>query len=157
MSIDPVHPAVVHFPIAIATLIPLFAIGALVAVARGAAPARAWGVVLALQILLTGTALAAMFTGESDALHIGSSVARDHIEAHELAGSWLVYGSLVILIAALLGLAQTKTGRVARMLNLVGATALAYLGLTAGNSGGDLVYDHGAAQAYSDASPQKPR
>lgn len=45
---NPLHPAVVHFPIVLAVLLPLFVIGALWAIRRGAAPLRAWSLPLAM-------------------------------------------------------------------------------------------------------------
>jgi hypothetical protein len=38
---DPLRPAVVHLPIALTLLVPVFAVGALWAIRRGAVPARA--------------------------------------------------------------------------------------------------------------------
>ena len=44
---DPLHPAVVHLPIALAVLVPLGALAALLAIWKGFLPARSWwGVVL---------------------------------------------------------------------------------------------------------------
>ena len=53
---NPLHPAVVHFPIVLAVLMPLFVIGALWAIRRGAAPLRAWSLPLAPAGLLVGAA-----------------------------------------------------------------------------------------------------
>src|SRR5690348_6821402 len=50
---NPLHPAVVHFPIVLAFMLPLFAIGALVAIRRGARPLRAWSLPLAVGAALT--------------------------------------------------------------------------------------------------------
>ena len=45
---NPLHPAVVHLPIALTLLVPIFAIGALVAIRRGAKVVRAWSIAAAL-------------------------------------------------------------------------------------------------------------
>jgi len=45
---SPLHPAVVHLPIALAVLVPAFAVAALWAIRRGARPLRAWGVATAM-------------------------------------------------------------------------------------------------------------
>ena len=45
---DPLHPAVVHLPIALVLVLPLVAIGALVAIRRGGRPVIAWGLTLAV-------------------------------------------------------------------------------------------------------------
>ena len=39
---NPMHPAVVHFPVVLAFLLPLFVAGALLAIRRGANARRAW-------------------------------------------------------------------------------------------------------------------
>jgi len=48
---NPLHPAVVHFPIVLALLLPIFAIGALWTIRRGARPRRAWGIPLDPRLL----------------------------------------------------------------------------------------------------------
>jgi len=53
---DPLHPAVVHFPIALSVLVPLLALLSLSAIARGFVPERVWAVVVLAQALLVGTA-----------------------------------------------------------------------------------------------------
>ena len=52
---DPLHPAVVHLPIALAVLIPVLAAAFVLAIATGRLPARAWlrGVTLVSGRLLT--------------------------------------------------------------------------------------------------------
>src|SRR5512134_3400045 len=50
---DPLHPAVVHFPIVLMILLPLAAAGALWAIRRGVGPAKAWTIPLAAAAALT--------------------------------------------------------------------------------------------------------
>ena len=51
---DPLHPAVVHFPIALAALVPLLAVLAIVAIRRRFLPPHSWWLVVLLQALLVG-------------------------------------------------------------------------------------------------------
>ncbi|MBK7596541.1 MAG: hypothetical protein IPJ11_15210 [Gemmatimonadetes bacterium] len=60
----PLHPAIVHLPIAFAVLLPLFALGGLLAVRRGASPRAAWGITVAMAAALVATGLIAKETGE---------------------------------------------------------------------------------------------
>ena len=61
---DPLHPAIVHFPIVLTMLLPLFALGALWAIRRGARPMRAWGLTSAVAGALVASAWLAVQTGE---------------------------------------------------------------------------------------------
>ena len=61
---NPLHPAVVHFPLVLAFLLPIFAIGAIWAIGRGARPRRAWSIPLAVALSLAASAWAAVETGE---------------------------------------------------------------------------------------------
>ena len=45
---QPLHPAVVHLPIALTVLVPIFAVGSLITIKRGARALRAWSVTAAL-------------------------------------------------------------------------------------------------------------
>ena len=61
---NPLHPVIVHFPIALAALAPAFAIVALLAIRAEWIPPRAWIAVVVLQAVLVGSALLAIETGE---------------------------------------------------------------------------------------------
>jgi len=50
---NPLHPAVLHFPIVQAFLLPLCAVGAMIAIRKGARPLRAWSLPLAVGAALT--------------------------------------------------------------------------------------------------------
>ena len=63
---DPLHPAMVHFPIALASLVPMFAILAAIAIRAGWISARAWLVVVLMQAMLAGSAWVAHETGENE-------------------------------------------------------------------------------------------
>src|SRR5512146_2865702 len=61
---NPLHPAIVHFPIVLAFLLPIFSFGALWAIRRGARFRRAWGIPLALSAALALSSWVAVETGE---------------------------------------------------------------------------------------------
>ena len=61
---DPLHPAVVHMPIALAILAPALALLAAVLISRKLVPPRTWLALVVLQGLLVGSAWLALETGE---------------------------------------------------------------------------------------------
>jgi hypothetical protein len=150
---DPLHPAVVHLPMALAVLLPVAAVVGLWAARRGSRVAYAWGVPLALAVLLTGSAWVALQTGEGEEERVEAVVSEAAIHDHEQAAErFLVLAGVVTLIGAA-GLLGGTLGSAARILTTAGAVAVLAAGVDVGSKGGDLVYVHGAASAYaSDAS-----
>jgi uncharacterized membrane protein len=146
---DPLHPAVVHLPIALAILVPLVAAFALLAARLGWLPSRGWAFVVLLQALLVGSAWLALETGEQEEERVEEVVAERHIEAHEERAERLMLGAAAVLLVLGAGLAPGRVGAVARPLGLVLAVGVAALAADVGHSGGALVYEHGAGAAYA--------
>lgn len=149
---DPLHPAVVHLPIALSLLMPLVALGSAVAIRRGFVPARAWLGVVLLQALLAGSAWYATETGEEQEERVERVVAERFIDEHAEAAEWLLrlaVAGLAISAAGLLPGARGGAGRLATVAVTVLVLASA---VRTGHLGGELVYRHGAANAYLDPS-----
>lgn len=146
---QPLHPAVVHLPMAIVVLLPFAALAALIMIRRGAAPRAAWAWVVALSILLAGTSWLAVETGESQEDAVEEVVGDAAIHAHEEAAERFLplTAAAVLLLGA--GLARGRVGRFGRLAGLAGTLVLLFAGYRVGHSGGELVYTHGAAQAYA--------
>ena len=148
---NPLHPAVVHFPVVLAFLLPLFAVGALWAIRRGARPRRAWLLPLAVAFALAVSTWVAVETGQDQDERVERVVARQPLHAHEeMAETFLVVAGGVALIAVA-GLIGGLAGRVARVATVAGAVALVVIGTRVGHTGGQLVYRYGAAGAYTRA------
>ena len=145
----PLHPVVVHFPIVLAVLLPIFAAGALWAIRKGTTPRRAWLVPAAIALALAASAFVAVETGETQDERVERVVPEQPLEAHEEAAeSFLTLSSgLALLVAA--GLVRGRIGSVARGLGTAGAVGLVALAAYVGHSGGRLVYEYGAASAYT--------
>jgi uncharacterized membrane protein len=150
---DPLHPAVVHFPIALATLIPLFAALILLAIRAGATPARTWAVVVLMQALLAGSAWLAHETGEDQEERVEKVLDEKYIEEHEEAADWVFRAAVVGLALAAGGLAAGNPGAWLRVGALVVSLATLGAAVRTGHSGGELVYRHGAANAYVEKAP----
>jgi uncharacterized membrane protein len=145
---DPLHPIVVHFPLVLVVLLPVFALGALLVIRRGAAPRRVWALPLALAAALTVSAWVAVQTGEREEDRVESIVGGSALHRHEEAAERFLVLSGVLLLVTGVGLAGGTIGTAARLVATAGSLGLVLAGIQVGGSGGDLVYRHGAASAY---------
>jgi len=148
----PLHPAVVHFPIVFAVLLPAAALLALVAIRRGISPLKAWSFPLLLALGLTGSAWVALETGETEEqrveAYVGEAVIHEHEEAAE---RFILFAGVVTLVAAA-GLLSGVPGRAARLVAAAGSLVVLLAAVQVGAAGGELVYEHGAARAYASPS-----
>ncbi len=147
---DPLHPALVHLPLGLAVLLPLVTLLCLAAIARGFLPARAWWGIALVAAVLAGGALATEEAGEDQVERVEPVVGKDALHEHEESGEWFVWLALGTSVLAAAGLLGGRPGRVARIATLVASALLLAAGVRTGESGGHLVYVHGAANAYID-------
>jgi uncharacterized membrane protein len=153
---DPLHPAVVHFPVVLVVLLPIFALGALWAVRRGTPARRAWAVPVAAAAALAVSSWVAVQTGEGQEERVERVVAESVLEEHEEAAERFLLLSGVLFLVTAAGLAGGTLGRAGRLVSTVGAFALVAAGVQVGRSGGELVYEHGAASAYATSAGGAP-
>ena len=151
---DPLHPAVVHLPVALAVLIPLFTLLAALAIRSRFMPARIWVVVPLLAALLAGASWIALETGEDQEERVEQVVAEHYIEDHEERAETFMTVVTVLLAVSFLGLLSGSAGEVGRAVAFGLSVAVLGFAITVGHSGGELVYRHGAGLAYIDNPPQ---
>ena len=153
------HPKVVHVPMALGVLMPLMAVGLLLAWWRNWLPWRAWLVAVALKTILLVSGIVALRTGEAEEDRVERVVAERLIEAHEEAAEVFVWGSgaalAVMLAAAAFG--QKRSGLLLAAVATAGTFVVLGLGYRTGQAGGSLVYEHGAAQVYGPSNPGNAR
>jgi len=154
MDLVPLHPKLVHLPIALAVLMPLVSAGLLAAWWRGLLPRRTWAVAVVLQVLLVGSGVAALRSGEADEERVEEVVAEGPIKAHEEAAEAFLWGAAVVLLA-MLAAAAVPNERAARALAAAaaaGTLVVLFLGYRTGEAGGRLVYQHGAASVFAESA-----
>jgi uncharacterized membrane protein len=145
------HPAAVHFAVALPVIILLLEISNMffrstIEVDNVAFKRRALSVTsLLLSLLLVGIYFIAFFTGKVDGSEAGpllSSEGLGELKAHKLIGTYLVYGSIVLLALKAFAMLVSRTwARLLFMLLLVGFIAATF---KQGKDGGELVYKYGA-------------
>ncbi len=148
----PLHPAVVHFPLVLAVLIPFVVAFAVLTISRGASVRSAWSLVLVMAVGLTLSAWAAVETGQDQGEAVETVVPEAAVEHHEEAAETLLISSLVLLVIVAAGVAPKRIGKAARTVAVPASVVLLVMALRVGDSGGQLVYTHGAASAYTSGS-----
>jgi uncharacterized membrane protein len=141
---NPLHPALVHFPIVLILLGALVAVVAVV-VRRGHLPWLAAG----LLVLGAAGALVAAKTGGDAAELVGdlNATGEQVLDEHE---EWGEFARNLALVAAALAIGAAsvskfpRTARVVASLAAVAALTASYGVAQAGHYGGRLVYKHGA-------------
>jgi len=153
---NPLHPAVVHFPIVLAFLVPIFAIGAIVMIRRGAQARRAWSIPLVGAAALALSAWVAVETGEGQGERVERVVGERALDGHEEMAEMFLTGSVILVLISAAGLAPGAIGKSARVLTAAGAVLLVAGAARVGHSGGQLVYQHGAASVYAGGGNATP-
>lgn len=145
----PVHALVVHLPIALTVLLPLFAVGALLLGRRGVAAHKVWAVPVALMAMLLVSGLVAENTGEDQEERVERVVPEEAMHEHEEAAELFVLIAGGALLVAAGGLLPNRAGSMLRVVGTVGTLVVLGAGWNVGHSGGALVYQHNAGSAYA--------
>ena len=153
---DPLHPAVVHFPVAISALLPLFALVVAVGIRMGRLGGESWALIVLLNALLVGSVLLAHETGEDTADRVEKVVDKKLIGEHADAADWLLWVSIGSLVVAGPGLLRGGAGSAARTGAVVASLLVLSVAIRVGHLGGELVYKHGAANAYVEKGAPLP-
>lgn len=158
MDTLPLHPKIVHLPIALAVLMPLITGGLLVAWWRDILPRRAWWGAVVLQAILLATGLVARSTGEADEERVEAVVGEAALEAHEeAADAFTAAAALALALTVAAGVVRREpAARGLAAAATVASVLVLGLGYRVGQAGGRLVYQHGAAAAFAGPPGSSP-
>ena len=146
---NPLHPAIVHFPLVLAFLLPISAFVAIWTIRKGSRATRAWMVPLAIAAALSLSSWVAVETGESQDERVEKVLQDAPLDAHEEAAEAFLTGSIVLLLVTTAGFLRGPVGKISRVAAGTGAIALIAGAAYVGHTGGQLVYKYGAASAYT--------
>ena len=147
---DPLHPSLVHFPIVLAVLLPMAVLVAWFAIRKGSNARATWSIVVVLSLVLFASAFVTSRSGEAQEDTVEKVLASEvPLHSHEEAAERFIVIVALTFGLSTIGLLGGRVGRVGRVAMIAGSLATAASVYPVGRSGGELVYDHGAAAAYS--------
>lgn len=146
----PLHPALVHFPIAIAVLIPLLAIATLFFIQKKMISTEIWLGILVIQALLVTSGFLSMQTGHEDEEIVEETIKHSLIHQHEEAAEAMTYTATGILLIGLAAyfLSKKIPFKIGASITIAGMFVVTAMALNTGKKGGELVYKYGAAEAH---------
>ena len=150
----PLHPQIVHLPLALSVLLPLIALVVMVCIHKQKLSFHVWILVAGLQVLTTATGYFAMETGEDEEKVVEKVVGKknlhDHEERAEMFVAFSVAASVLAIATLLIKPALQVYLMITTLLLMLGQIGLAW---RTGASGGELVYVHQASSAYQVSTP----
>jgi hypothetical protein len=149
---DPLHPAIVHFPMVLMFILPIAALIALWLIRRGAPVRLIWLVPVAFSAALAASALVAKETGEDQEDRVEDVVGKRPVDEHKEAAERFVFLSAGVLVLAMAGLIKGRVGGPARLLATVASLGLVVAGYQVGKLGGEIVYGNGTSTGLVTAS-----
>ncbi len=147
----PLHPAVVHLPLGIVFLLPLVTILVGVLAVKSVWGKRSVLLLIAFHLLLVGSTYIALETGENEEDRVEKVVSESIIDGHEEKAEVFMIGTslCLLLVIGLLLVPKAYLLKPGLLVIFAAQLILLFLAYQVGHSGGELVYVHGAARAYT--------
>lgn len=135
----PLHPIIIHFPIAIGCLMPVLMIFIAIAIRKWQWPARTWWVIVLLQSIFFLSSMVAVKTGELDE-ESGRAPLVSGMEEHEEWGEKVPIAAGIILALTLMPIFLPKKYNAALIVSILGSMLVVGLLIQTGHTGGQLVH-----------------
>jgi len=143
----PLHPIAVHFPIVLGVILPVVALVIWWAIRKEYLQQKAWVLVVFLALAYGVSSFVAVELGEEDEDKVEKVVSEKVIEEHEEAGEMIPWIASGLFLISLAGFVPKNSNRFRLALVVLSLTAIVPLANT-GHTGGQLVYQYGAANAH---------
>lgn len=143
----PLHPVAVHFPIVLGIALPVVALLFWWAIKKEYLQQKAWVLVVFLALTYGVSSLVAVELGETDEDKVEKVVSEKVIEEHEEAGEMIPWIATGLFLVSLGGFVPKKSQHFRLALVVFSLAAIIPLANT-GHTGGQLVYQYGAANAH---------
>ncbi len=145
----PLHPILVHFPIALSFLLPILALVFAFFIKTKKMNSSMWAIIMGLHLFTVGMGYLSLETGETEEDTVVKIVDKDLIADHEKYAE--IYVGVTVLATVLSVVAffiQANLQMYLQLANVVVLVIAAFFAYETGEHGGELVYKHGAARAY---------
>jgi uncharacterized membrane protein len=149
----PLHPLVVHFPIVLGTLLPVLALLLWWAIKKDLLQQKIWILVTVMALAYGASAIIAVELGEKDEDKVEEIVSERVIEEHEEAGEMIPWIAGTLFLVSIAGMVKKNSHAIRLGLAVLSLAALIPL-VNTGHTGGELVYQYGAANAHLPANRQ---
>lgn len=153
----PWHPFIVHFPLALTFLLPFGLLAMTILLEKKLLPQKAWIGLIIIQMIITASGYLAMETGEDDEKIVKEVVERIHISEHEVAAEKYVGVTVLTLSLSVALYFLAPALQLPLRLGVLALSLLAaFFAYETGQLGGELVYIHGASEAYDVQNKDEP-
>lgn len=147
----PIHPMIVHFPMALTFILPILVLVFAYMIKTNKMNHSSWLIIIGLQLAVVATGYISLETGENEEDLVARVLDKDLIHEHEEAAEIFV-GSTVIGLVLSIGVFFIRNEfqfAIKLAIAIIGLISC-YLAYQTGLLGGELVYKHGAASAYEE-------
>lgn len=145
----PLHPIVVHFPIALSFLLPILALVFAFFIKTKKMNGSMWAIIMGLHLFTVGMGYLSLETGEREEDVVEKIVDKELIAEHEKYAEIFVGVTVVATVISIVAyFIQAHLQMYVQLANVIVLLIAAFFAYETGEHGGELVYKHGATRAY---------
>ena len=149
----PLHPLIVHFPMAVTFIIPVLVIIFALMIKKNKMTPKGWLIIVGLQLAVVVSGYVSLETGETEEHNVEKVVSKKIIHEHEEAAEIFVGSTVIGLVLSIAAFFIRKELGFPVELSIAAIGLVScFLAYRTGKLGGELVYKHGAASVYTENS-----